>query len=90
MKPRKRGYYCVSYFKSRATPGNLTSTLIKIRILEKFCSIICYEFVMLKNGMQYRARYLVVLLWISNNISDIEKSAGYAGYQIFFGYPVHP
>ena len=43
--------------QSWAIPGNLPSTLIKIQILENFCSIICYEFLMLKNDMQHRAGY---------------------------------
>ena len=37
---------------------NLTSTLTKIQILEIFCNISCYEFGILKNGVQYRDKYL--------------------------------
>ena len=82
--------YCISHFNFKiwTVSDNLTSILIKIQILENF-----YMFNllwMLKIGMEHRARYLVVLLQISDDISDIEKSAGYARYQMFFGNPAHP
>ena len=76
--------YYVLYFNFKSgIPGNLPSTLIKIQILENFFSIICYEFVMLKNSMQYCTGYPVVLLQMSDDIWDIENSAGNDGYQIF-------
>lgn len=34
--------------------------------------------------------YPVIVIRISDGISDIENSAGYAGYRIYSGYPVHP
>ena len=55
--------------------------------MEIVYSIFCYEFVMLKNGMQYRVGYPEVLLWMSDSILDSEKSAR---YRIFAGYSVHP
>ena len=45
-------------FKTWKIPGNLTSILIKIQRLENFYIIICYEFTMLKVGIQHRTGYL--------------------------------